>query len=487
MLSPLKVEFTRERLVINLSWVTALKTIILIGLSIAAAWLPIPGLDAVSRTCLVIFAMAAALWVTELIPPYATAIMVIVLCVFLLGHPDTSIATEHGRIANYRVFLNPIASPILVLFFGGFVLARGATKHGFDSQLARAFVTPFGEKPQMVVLGVILTTGLWSMFMSNTATTAMMIAILNPFFLNLDNRDNLKKMLVLAVPFSANIGGMGTVIGTPPNAVAASVLSGMGFPITFLNWMTFGAPIVAVLLIVLWLVLLAMFPLKTDRLEITFDKNLVVTPGLAIVVGTFTLTVLMWLTEPLHHIPAAVVAMLPIAVFTAFGIIDRDDLRSLDWDVLILVAGGMTLGVAINASGLSEVVVTQIPFDRIPTMLIIIAVALLTVVVSNFMSNTSAANLLIPIVTAITALSPVLGALVVALSASLAMSLPISTPPNAIAFATRAVTTRDMVKYGTVISVCGLVLILVVFLTMGDLLVRLARPVATAAAAAMPG
>ncbi len=481
MISPLKIEFTRERLVINLSWATAVKTLILFGLSIAAAWLPIPGLDTVSRTCLVIFAMAAALWVTELIPPYATAIMVIVLSVFLLGHPDTSVAPENSRIADYRIFLNPIASPVLVLFFGGFILARGATKHGFDSQLARAFVTPFGNKPRMVVLGVILTTGLWSMFMSNTATTAMMIAILNPFFLNLDNRDNLKKMLVLAVPFAANIGGMGTVIGTPPNAVAASVLSSMGYPITFLNWMILGAPIVAVLLIVLWLVLLVMFPLKTDYLEITFDKKLVVTPGLAIVVSTFTLTILMWLTEPLHHIPAAVVAMLPIAVFTAFGIIDRDDLRGLDWDVLILVAGGMTLGVAINASGLSEVVISQIPFDRIPTALLIIAMALLTALISNFMSNTSAANLLIPIVTAISAISPVMGALVVAFAASLAMSLPISTPPNAIAFATRAITTRDMVKYGTVVSACGIVLVLVVFLTMGDLLVRLVRPIAAAA------
>jgi len=476
-----RIKFTHERLVINLSWLTALKTLVLIILSIAAAWLPVPGLDVVSRTCLVIFAMAAALWITELIPPYATAIMVIVLCVFLLGHPDTSVAPDNNRIASYRLFLNPIASPVLVLFFGGFILARGATKHGFDAQLARAFVSPFGNKPRMVVLGVILTTGLWSMFMSNTATTAMMIAILNPFFLNLDQRDNLKKMLVLAVPFAANIGGMGTVIGTPPNAVAASLLTSMGFPIPFLNWMLLGVPVAVTLLIVLWLLLLVMFPLKQKKLEITFEKNLVITPGLAVVVSTFTVTVLMWLTEPLHHIPAAVVAMLPIAVFTATGIIDRNDLRGLDWDVLILVAGGLTLGVAINASGLAEVIVDQIPFGSIPSYAIIIAVAVLTAVVSNFMSNTSAANLMIPIVTAISALSPVLGALVVAFAASLAMSLPISTPPNAIAFATRAITTRDMVKYGTAISICGLILVMTAFLTIGDLLEKLAVPIAGAA------
>lgn len=476
MHSPLKIEFTRERLVINLSWTTALKSLSLIGLSIAAAWLPIPGLDNTSRTALVIFAMAAVLWITELIPPYATAIMVIVLSVCLLGHPDTSVAPPDSRIANFQVFLNPIASPVLVLFFGGFVLARGATKHGFDSQLARAFVTPFGKRPRMVVLGVILTTGLWSMFMSNTATTAMMIAILNPFFINLNERDNLKKMLVLAVPFASNIGGMGTIIGTPPNAVAASVLASMGYKISFLSWMTFGVPIVLVLLFVLWLVLIAIIPIDRDRLEITFEKKLVVTPGLAIVVGTFTLTILLWLTEPLHHIPAAVVAMLPVAVFTSFGIIDRDDLRSLDWDVLILVAGGMTLGVALNASGLTDVVVKQVPWAAIPKSLIMVLIILIAAAISNFMSNTSAANLLIPIVTAITAFSPVMGAIAVAFGASLAMSLPISTPPNAIAFATRAITTRDMVKYGTAVSLCGIFLIVVLFVTFGGLLLRLALP-----------
>ena len=476
MASPLKVEFTRERLVINLSWVTAVKTLVIFALSITAGLLPIPGLDPLSRTCLIIFVMAATLWVTELIPPYATAIMVIVLCVYLLGHPDTSGEAEAARISSYRIFLNPIASPILVLFFGGFVLARGASKHGFDSQLARAFITPFGTRPKMVLLGVILTTGLFSMFMSNTATTAMMIAILNPFFLHLEERGNLRKMLVLAVPFAANIGGMGTVIGTPPNAVAASVLATLGYPISFLRWMMFGVPVVAILLLVLWRVLLVMFPPREERLEITFPDQLVITPGLAIVVITFTLTILMWLSEPLHHIPSAVVAMLPIAVFTAFGIIDRNDLKRLDWDVLILVAGGMTLGIAINASGLSHVLVQQIPFERIPSALIIVAVALLTVLISNFMSHTSGANVLIPIVTAITAVSPVLGALVVAFAASMAMSLPISTPPNAIAFATRAVTTRDLIKYGTIVSACGIVLILLLFLGCGDLVERIARP-----------
>lgn len=466
---PMRVKFTRERLVINLSWTTFLKTLFLIVLSLTAGLLPIPGMTPQARMCLVIFALAATLWMTELIPPYATAIMVIVLCIYLLGHPS---ATGDAQ-GDYRVFLNPIASPVLVLFFGGFVLAKGATKHGFDAQLARAFITPFGTRPKMVLLGVILTTGLFSMFMSNTATTAMMIAVLNPLFLHLDQRGNLKKMLVLAVPFAANIGGIGTVIGTPPNAVAASVLASLGHPVSFLQWMMFGAPVVAVLLLVLWGILLLMFKPRKDRLEIEFPRLLVVTPGLAIVVATFAVTVLMWLLQPLHHIPTAVVALLPIAVFTSFGIISRDDLKKLDWDVLILVAGGMALGVAMQVSGLSSVVIGQIPFGAIPVALITGVTILVTVLIANFMSHTSAANVLIPIVVSITVISPVTGALCVALASSLAMSLPISTPPNAIAFATRSITTQEMAKYGTVISACGMAIVYCLFLVFGNLLLRL--------------
>lgn len=473
MKPPLTIEFTREQLVIQVSWTTALKLMFVLTLTGVAGLLPIPGLDAAARTCLIIFVMAATLWITELIPPYATAIMAIVLCVYLLGHPEApSSAPANDGITSYKIFLNPIASPILVLFFGGFVLAKGATKHGFDTQLARAFITPFGTRPAMVLLGVILTTGLFSMFMSNTATTAMMIAILNPLFLHLDERGNLKKMLVLAVPFAANIGGMGTVIGTPPNAVAASVLEKLGHPVSFLQWMVIGVPVVVLLLLILWFVLLRVFPPREDPLEIAFPRNLVVTPGLAIVVITFTVTIVMWLTEPLHHIPSAVVAMLPIAVFATCGIITRDDLKKIDWDILILVAGGMTLGVAMKASGLSQIIVDQIPFGQVPSALIIVAVVLLTVLLSNFMSHTSATNMLIPIVTAISAISPVLGALAVAFAASLAMSLPISTPPNAIAFATRAITTRDLIRYGTIVSAIGLTVILVLLLTFGHLLER---------------
>jgi len=398
---------------------------------------------------------------TEAIPPFATATMVIVLSIYLLGWPGGPLGLDKASVDHsYRIFLNPIASPVLVLFFGGLLMAIAAAKHGFDVRLAKAFLKPFGTHPKMVLLGVIMITGLFSMFMSNTATTAMMIVLLTPLFQHFEGRDPFKKALVLAVPFAANIGGIGTIIGTPPNAVAASVLGEMGHAVSFFGWMIIGVPLAIVLLLVLWLLLVKVFNPRSDHFEVLFPKTLELTWDLVVVVTTFIVTVSLWLTQSLHGIPSGVVALLPVVVFTVFGIITREDLKKIEWNILILIAGGMTLGVAMKYSGLSDVFVGSITSAGLsPTVLLVVLIGF-SIVISNFMSNTAAANLLIPIVTSLGVISPVTGAIAVAFACSLAMSLPISTPPNAIAFATHTVTTRDMIRYGTVVSLIGVVFLL---------------------------
>ena len=442
---------------INL-WVF-LKVFIILALAIGAGFLPIPGLTTASRICLMLFIGAAGFWITEAIPPFATAIMVIVLSIYILGMPANMLGLGA---AGYRIFLNPIASPVLVLFFGGFVLALAATKHGLDVRLARAFIRPFGTHPKMVLLGIILITGLFSMFMSNTATAAMMIAILTPVLVHFEGRDPFRKAMVLAIPFAANIGGMGTVIGTPPNAVAASVLTGLGQPISFLKWMLIGTPVAAVLLFILWIMLIKIFRPREDHFEILFPEQIAVTWDLMTVVITFSITVLLWLTESLHGIPAAVVALLPVMIFTMFGIIDAKDLKRLDWDVLILIAGGLTLGVAMKTSGLSDILVKELSLFGLSPFILMVVIVVFAIILSNFMSNTSAANVMIPLVVSFGTLDPLMGALGVAFACSLSMSLPISTPPNAIAFATHAIETRDMAKYGTLMSFFGIILVLIV-------------------------
>jgi len=387
----------RGRVVIHLQWQACLKVAVVLLLTIGSYFLPLPGLTEGSRICLAIFVGAAGLWVTEAIPPFATATMVIVLSIYLLGSPGGPLGFDEVSMDHsYRIFLNPIASPVLVLFFGGFILARAAAKHGFDVRLARAFLKPFGTNPKMVLLGVILITALFSMFMSNTATAAMMIAVLTPLCSHFEGRDPFKKALVLAVPFAANIGGIGTIIGTPPNAVAASVLGEIDHPVSFLSWMMVGVPLAAITLLALWVILITVFKPRQESFSVLFPNNLKVTWGLVIVVSTFAATVGLWLTQPLHDIPSGVVALLPILVFTVFKVIDREDLKRIEWNVLILIA--------------------------------------------------------------------VVGGVGIAFACSLAMSLPISTPPNAIAFATHLVTTRDMAKYGSLVSVVGLVLLVIALL-----------------------
>ncbi|MGB0716897.1 MAG: SLC13 family permease [Phycisphaerae bacterium] len=459
----IRIKFTRNRIVLDFGWWEAGKSAFCLLLIFASIFVPLPGNETSGqRIAFVLFITAASLWLTEIIPPFATAIVIIVLSVYLLGdlvHPETG--------HEWEKYLNPVASPVLVLFFGGFFLAMAATKHGFDVRLARAFITPFGNRPSMLLLGIILTTALFSMFMSNTATTAMMIAIMGPVFHNLTERPQTRKMVVLAVPFAANLGGMGSIIGTPPNAVAASVLhqiDGGQHAVTFVGWMLMTGPIVIVLLFMLWFVLLRVFRPKPEPLEISFPEVVELTPALLTVVAVFTVTVSMWLTQPLHGIPSAVVALLPIGLFPVFGIIDQHDLKRIDWDILILVAGGMTLGVAMSETGLSALLVSAIPFEDLPREFLLSLAAVVALVLSNFMSNTSASNMLIPIITSVSAASPRMGAMVVALSCSMAMSLPISTPPNAIAFATREVTTADIARYGTLVSGIGLVIVLTAIL-----------------------
>jgi len=458
---PQKIEFDEKgNVVLKVNWKAALKVFFILALAFASYFLPLPGLTTASRICLAIFVGAAGFWITEAIPPFATAIMVIVLSIYFLGFPGGPLGLKlQGVDTSYRIFLSPIASPVLVLFFGGFILAVAAAKHGFDVRLAKAFLKPFGTHPKMVLLGVIATTACFSMFMSNTATTAMMVAILTPLFTHFEGRDPFKKALVLAVPFAANIGGIGTIIGTPPNAVAASVLGELGHPVSFFQWMLVGVPVVIILLFCTWVILLKVFKPREDHFEILFPEELEVTWDLVVVVVTFASTVGLWLTQPLHGIPSGVVALIPIMVFTMFGIIDRDDLRKIEWHVLILIAGGMTLGVAMKASGLSDVLVGLITGAGLSPLALLIAFVVFSLIISNFMSNTAASNLMIPLVTGLSVISPVVGAIGVAFACSMAMSLPISTPPNAIAFATRAIETRDMAKYGTLLSLIGLALL----------------------------
>ncbi|MCP4323238.1 MAG: SLC13/DASS family transporter [Alteromonadales bacterium] len=429
----------------------------------------IDGLTLVEQRVIAIFVMAALCWVLEPIPIYATSVLIIVLELLIISDKGlwfTKVASpELGELINYKAIIGTFASPIIMLFLGGFFLAMAATKYRLDINLARVLLKPFGQNPKSVMLGLMIITAIFSMFMSNTATTAMMLSILTPV-LALFSKDDLAKVaFVLSVPVAANIGGIGTPIGTPPNAVALKYLIDEN-NISFGEWMTFGVPFVIVMLFIAWLLLSSLFPTSIKEINLNIKGRFLKTPKAITVYITFIVTILLWLMGDMHGMNAYVVALIPVAVFSMFKIITKEDLKKISWDVLWLVSGGIALGVALNKSGLAKNTIDAIPFATLHPLLLIVGASILCLLMANFMSNTATANLLLPLVAALGAsmhgLIPYGGEVVLILAvtfaASLGMSLPISTPPNALAYASGHVKTKQMAKVGIVLGIVGLLI-----------------------------
>jgi sodium-dependent dicarboxylate transporter 2/3/5 len=433
---------------------------------------PLVDTTVVEQRVIALFVLAALFWILEPIPIYATSVLVIVLELIMISDKGWNVLivgsneAGFGTLLNYKEIMGTFASPIILLFLGGFFLAMASTKYRLDQNLARVLLKPFGTQPKMIMLGLMGITAVFSMFMSNTATTAMMLSILTPVLAYFGKDDPGKVGFALCIPVAANIGGLGTPIGTPPNALALKYLTGSDY-IGFGQWMSFGVPFVIILLAISWFLLLMFFKPKTENIELQI-KGRFMTSGKAIIVYiTFVVTILMWLFDFVHGMNSYTVAMIPVAVFLSFNIITKEDLKKMSWDVLWLVSGGIALGLALDKSGLAKHVVNTIPFDTYSPYLIVVLAAVIATVMANFMSNTATANLLLPIITAVgvsvISLEPLGGSkmliLVTAMAASLGMCLPISTPPNALAHATGVIKTSDMSKIGVIIGLVGLILI----------------------------
>lgn len=421
-----------------------------------------------------IFVLAAVFWVLEPIPGYATSILVIFLEIIFFANPIGVSYFEFPRNKNpsTAVFLSSLADSSIVLFLGGFVLAKACVKTGLDRFFANRIIRRFGVKSHQVLLGFMFTTGFISMWMSNTATTSMMIALSFPMLQMLPEKEPFRKALILGIPFAANIGGVGTPIGSPPNIIAMGILRQEGIVVSFGTWMFFAVPLVIVLILFAWLLLMKLFPQK-DLLELVveFQEPEEGTKSFSFRITTviFLGTVLLWFTENLHGIPAGVVALLPLILFPVFGILNEKDINSLDWSVLLLIAGGIGIGVGFQQSGMkfwfSEFLKPIIKPEYSVSVLFLLCV--LALLLSTFMSNTAATNLLVPFAFPLSTivlpesnvylLEVCLG---IALSASLAMSLPVSTPPNAIAYSVGGFKIKDIIQAGLPIGILGLILVL---------------------------
>ncbi|AGU58671.1 SLC13/DASS family transporter [Vibrio anguillarum] len=434
--------------------------------------IPIDDLTLIQHRLLAIFLLAALLWVLEPVPVFATSILIIALELVMISdkglHLFRSPPAGHdiGELMKYTDIFSAFSSPIIILFMGGFALAIAASKYELDNNLARVLLKPFGTQPRFIMLGLMLITAVFSMFMSNTATTVMMLALLGPIVASAPKGDLGIKALVLCIPIAANTGGIATPIGTPPNAIALQYLTGSN-SIDFFSWMMMGLPFVIIQLTLAWFLLQKLFPSSEKQMVLklngTFQKN-----WRAIVVYiTFAATIVLWMTTSLHGMNTYVVSIIPLAVFTLTGIMGKEELKQINWDVLWLVAGGIAIGIGLDKTGLASALAHAIDYSSLSPISVVITLSLVCWIMANFMSNTATANLLMPIAAAIgtsmESLASIGGiqslSVVVAFSASLGMILPVSTPPNSLAYSTGLIESKDMAKTGLIIGVVGLCIV----------------------------
>lgn len=436
----------------------------------------IDALTVVQQRVIALFVFAALMWMFEIIPNWATSVLIIVVA--LLAVSDKGLGffcnPEFGQLVSYKKIMSSFADPVVMLFLGGFVLAIMAERFGLDVTLAKSLLSIFGTKPKMVLLGFLIIISVFSMFMSNTATAAMMLAFLAPVLHKLPSDDKGKIGLALSIPVAANLGGIGTPIGTPPNATAKGYLEQAGIDVSFGDWCVHMIPYVIIMILLAWILLLVFFPFKTQKLVLEIPANDKKKDWKSkLVWATFIITILLWATEQLHHISSNVVALIPLAVFTATGLFGKEEIKEINWSVLWLVAGGFALGYLLQDTGLAKVLITAIPFGSMSVILVLVVAGLVCYFLSNFISNSATAALLIPILivvaegmadpaaannAAFIAMGGTQAMIIfIAVCASIAMLFPISTPPNAIAASTGLVETKDMAKVGIIIGVVGFI------------------------------
>lgn len=421
-------------------------------------------LSEAERSALVVLVIAAGLWTTEAIPLVATS-FIIPLLQTLMG------------IQSFKAALTPFFDPVVMLLLGGFLLAIAVEKNDLDEFFAYQMISKFKADARFMVLMFMVTTAFLSMWISNTASTALMLTMalrLNETVK--DKRGNFPKIIVLSIAYSATAGGLSTLVGTTTCAMAAGFLKDMiGYEITFLGWMGFGLPITLLMVLIIWIVLLAIFPIEVEEISSLSIRRKSLTEKGRLTMVVFIFSILLWVTgrlpEPFaqalgwpgHGLSSSFVAGIIAVLLFASDIIDERDLGRANWSTLLLIGGGLSLGGALDVSGLVLRISDSLMLltGGRPEIVTIAFVAVFGLGISIFASNTASAGILLPIVISLgstTSVSPIILAVVVGISTSLDFMLPVGTPPNAIAYSTGKVSMRDMIKAGFALDVIGAII-----------------------------
>lgn len=403
---------------------------------------------------------ALGLWFTEAVPAFAVSIFIIAYLVFALGNENLNSAPE-----NVERYVTTFSSSVIWLMLGGFFMAAAMTKTQLDEALFRFTLKISGSNPRNLLIGLMLTTMVASMLMSNTATTAMVIASIMPLLNSLGKESPLTKAFLLGVPIAATTGGMGTIIGSPPNLIAIGALENAGIEVSFLDWMIYGLPLAFVLTAISCFMLIRVYIKDTQAISLDFlhvQKNVLSNEAKMsriVVILIITVTILLWLTTSFHGLKVAAVSAIPLVFLPLMGILKNKDVQGLPWDTLLLVAGGLSLGMGLLHSGLLDYYAGYIKQMEVHHLVFLLLFAFLTMILSNIMSHTATSTVLIPLGMAILVSTQSEVALIIGLAASTALFLPVSTPPNAIAYSTGMLEIKDFRTGGILVGLLGPILI----------------------------
>lgn len=444
---------------------------------LATLALPAPGsMGAEAWAALGLMLLMATWWSTEAIPIPATALLPIVL-VPALGLGTIGQATA------------PYANPIIFLFLGGFTLGLAMQRWNLHRRIALLTLKAMGDQPKRQIAGFMLATAFLSMWVSNTATAIMMLPIGLSVVAMMDNSnpEGVRKYataLLLAIAYSASIGGIATLIGTPPNALLAAYLSeNQGISVGFAQWMVLGVPVTLVMLVLTWWWLTRRdfgIGQASDSGQMIRDelaKLGVMSRGERLVAVVFVITATAWIFRPLLSASlmpwlsdtgiaiAAAIAMFLIPVDARQGtfVLDWDSANKLPWGVLLLFGGGLAMAGVISSSGLAEWIAGSLGVAGVlPTIVMMVIVAFVIIFLTEVTSNTATAAAFLPLLGALAMaqeVSPLLLTVPAAIAASCAFMMPVATPPNAIVFSSGHMQISDMIKAGFALNLMGIVVV----------------------------
>lgn len=414
--------------------------------------------DMVNRG-LALLIFVGALWLTEAIHVTATAILVPLLAM-LMGIPEF----------DTKQALASFADPIIFVFFGGFALAATMHVQKLDKKIAVGLIGMAGGHLGAAVVLIFAVTAVLSMWISNTATAAMMLPLALGLLGQIDKQKDRNTFIfvLLGIAYSASIGGLGTLVGSPPNAIAAKELG-----LDFAGWMKFGLPIMMVLMPVLLGAMYVVLKPKLNQKVIIEQENIPWTLPRILTIVIFVITALSWIFgKQLGEMfsfksPDTVIALFAAVAVLACGLVSwRQVSDNTDWGVLMLFGGGIALSNVMKHSGASKVLGEQIAtmLDVAPVFVVILAIAAFIIFLTEFTSNTASAALLVPLFAPIgvqLGLPPELLVIVIGIGASCAFMLPVATPPNAIVMGTGYIKQKEMMSVGFILNLIAIVIVAV--------------------------